>query len=292
MSSELTDIYDRHVVADVFSRYHQNSRLAEILAREIAGGPTTHHLSIGFSGRLSLFDALAESLTVINLSAAQLELGIHIQRELLEIFADPSRSLKLPMKEDIERQIAVLRKLDRTPVIPRSVQRVCLDITENMELVPASTYTSVSIIDVLLHVAHIEPVIRHLHRVLKIGGKAILTVYPPGGERHLNGYVLINPALWSTGVVSPVDSTRAYYRAEEGYLDLQAIRQALEDQGPIAAEVFRRFWLDLPGVYLHPASEVVDAARESGLLIELSEAVPGGMFPVEREVFVLSRGQS
>jgi SAM-dependent methyltransferase len=289
MNSELTDIYDKHILSDVFTRYHQNARLLEILATEISGNPGTHHLSIGFSGRLSLFDALAESLTVVNLSPAQIDLGIRLQKELVELFAAPQCALWQPIRDDVDCQMTVLRNCNRTPTLPKTLNSLCFDITKEMYLLPSSAYTSISIIDVLLHVARIEPIIGHLRRILAPGGKAILTVYPPGGEQHLNEFVLTSPALWGGEPRLPANSRSGYYFPEEGLLDLQAIRQAVEDKGSIPPEIYKKFWLDLPGVFLHPASEVTDSAQEFGLQVQLSEQVPGGMFPVARQALVLRR---
>jgi SAM-dependent methyltransferase len=188
MNHELTDIYNNHLISDVFTRYHQNTRLLEILASNISGDRGSHHLSIGFSGRLSLFDALAESLTVVNLSTAQIELGISLQRQLIELFGAPHRHFWPLIREDIDSQMRVLRNCNRTPVIPKDLESLCFDITEEMDLLPSDTYTSVSMIDVLLHVPHVEKIVEHLQRILTPDGKAILTIYPPGGEGHLNDF--------------------------------------------------------------------------------------------------------
>jgi hypothetical protein len=103
-------------------------------------------------------------------------------------------------------------------------------------------------------------------------------------------FILTSPNLWG-GTTGQADLHAGYYSPDGGFLDLQAIKKALEQRSQIPLETQKRFWLDLPGVFLHRESRLTAAAEKFGLRVELSEQVPGGMFPVIRQVVILSRAE-
>jgi hypothetical protein len=307
MVSNLTNTYDKQAIADVFTRYHQNSRLLEILATEIETGTGSHHLSIGFSGRLSLFDTLAELLTVVNLSRTQIDWGIWILGELLAIYTAALKGKttqgnpiwqyfdendRRRVVQAIDEQIAVLRKFRKTPRRPLAIQSLCFDITDDKNLLPSRIFTSLSMIDVLLHIPNIDPVFKHLAHVLQPGGKAILTFYPPCEDwpssdtetpLSLDKFIVEVAAAHGT-------MPQEVYSGENGTVSLCVLKRTLESlPSGISPLIMREYWLDLPAVWVHREKHITETASQYGLDVHRAETVPGGMFPVTRRVLVLRR---
>ncbi|PWU23640.1 hypothetical protein C5B42_02315 [Candidatus Cerribacteria bacterium 'Amazon FNV 2010 28 9'] len=310
MSQGLAEAYDKQTVADVFLRYTQNRRLLEILASYIGNGSEDYHIDVGFSGRLALFSCLARDLCVVNLSQAQLDLGLSLLKELIAYYeqyrdiqndssktpASFERALPAGSAEDIKslvnEQIEIIARTGKTPRAPRTLNAYRQLFEFKTESLTDSTFHTLSMIDVTVHIKDLAPIFREINRVLIPGGVAIVTFYAPSSdaERENNATKYVDQIFYELCAEFSVPFGMIYEK-EGGTLYPSRLYQEIAKRHSIdlAESLTKQHWLDLPFFQLHTEEEINHFIQQSGLLTDAIETVPGGMFPAYRRVAIVEK---
>lgn len=305
MSKDLAAAYDKQTITDVFLRYTNNRRLIEILATYLGRDQSDRHLDVGFSGRLALFDSLTDDLTVLNLSKEQLEIGTRLLEATVKYFhafragnADGQVAFLSSLPDTIRRdivpivddQIAVIERAGKSPHVPSRL-RMCNTVFEyKTDGLDDSSFETLSMIDVVVHVLDVSSVFAEVARVLSPGGTAVITYFTPGanGEHEASEGVDQIFARLCDQVSVPFD--HVYDRGSHTVYPAK-LNEYLTSHGrlPVTGPAAKDHWLDLPFFQLHSDEYVQSQVSESALKVEDLQMVPGGMFPARRRAIVLRK---